>query len=186
MVNAALTFPPIVWRSNAPECAVRPARSGPGGPGGEVELWRKLREQGGVDAVDFDLRASGPLWPSSDWAAIEVWTEAELCGLHGLWRAMRMAGEQGAAIRRRLGAAVAWHLEHTQPDNATNRPWAVHVFLLHGPEGTMGREGRADARLYAETLVHNAQAQGNADPASLWILADAARELEWVLQATGA
>lgn len=154
-----------------PPCAIRPARSGPGGPGGEVELWRAIREADGgppAHVGGIDLAASGPLWPSSEWAAIEVWTEAELCGLHGLWRATAMGGPRAEALASRLLAACSWHLEHTQPDNATNRPWAAHVFLL---------DGRAEAQLYAETLVHNAQAQGNADPASRWILADAARSL---------
>lgn len=165
-----------------PESAVRPARSGPGGPGGEVDLWRTLADGAcpadeAVRRSGIDLAADGPLWASSDWAAIEVWTEAELCGLHGLWRAGRIAGAadpaRGARLRARLKRAVHWHLEHTQPDNATNRPWAVHVFLLDGSD---------EARLYGETLVHNAQAQGNEDPASRWILADAAQELSLALR----
>jgi hypothetical protein len=168
-----------------PESAVRPARSGPGGPGGEVTLWRSLAAGAcgvaeSLRRAGVDLAAAGPLWVSSDWAAIEVWTEAELCGLHGLWRAGRIADgiepKSGGALRERLTRAVHWHLEHTQPDNATNRPWAVHVFLLDGSD---------EARLYGETLVHNAQAQGNEDPASRWILADAARELNLSLRADG-
>ncbi len=168
-----------------PASAIRPARSGPGGPGGEVALWRALvagdiAAPEAVRRAGIDLDAAGPLWASSDWAAIEVWTEAELCGLHGLWRASRLAAaiapERAEPLRERMTRALRWHLEHTQPDNATNRPWAVHVFLL---------EGSDEARLYGETLVHNAQAQGNEDPASRWILGDAARELELALRSDG-
>ncbi len=61
-----------------------------------------------------------------------------------------------------------WHIENTQPDNATNRPWALHVFLLAGsPEG----------RHYAETLLHNALVTGP-EPFCAWILMDVATWLE--------
>ncbi|MEY4534351.1 MAG: hypothetical protein RLZZ246_669, partial [Planctomycetota bacterium] len=51
------------------------------------------------------------------------------------------------------------------PDNATNRPWALHAFILHGS---------TEASLYAQTLLHNARAGGAmGDPLVQWILADA-------------
>jgi hypothetical protein len=73
-------------------------------------------------------------------------------------------------LRQRIERAMRWHLEHTQPDNATNRPWALHAFLLEGsPEG----------RAYAGTLLHNAIAMGGTpEPLSAWILMDAAAELD--------
>ena len=70
-------------------------------------------------------------------------------------------------FRARIDDVRRWHLEHTQPDNATNRPWALHVFL------TMGTP---EAVHYAETLLHNAMV-GGPDPLSARILVDAAREL---------
>lgn len=161
-----------VW---PPDAAVRPARSAADGPGGEVLLWAAMRLDADLVATGLDLSSVGPLWRRNDWLAIEVWTEAELCGLHGLWRLARTRSSLRVAARRRLDSAIQWHLEHTQPDNATNRPWAMHAFLL---------AGSPEARLYAETLLHNSQAHGSTDPTTRWILSDAARELELVLAAT--
>jgi hypothetical protein len=162
------------WPEWPPPEAIRPARSRDGEAAGEIRLWRAiragLRGEAALRDAGIDPRAAGPLWPSDDWSAVEVWTEAELCGLHALSRIA-----EDAAVAARLRSALAWHLEHTQPDNATNRPWALHAFLLAAADDSGGE--RAAARAYAETLLHNAEAQGLEDPASRWILADAAREL---------
>jgi hypothetical protein len=137
-------------------------------PAGEIGLWWAVCDP----AVDVGrlLRSptAGSLLPRDRFRAVEVWTEADLCGLHALGRLARARGRDDWATRAL--AVAAWHVEHTQPDNATNRPWAVSVFLsLATPEG----------RSYAETLVHNCLAMsGRPDPLSAWILADAARELE--------
>lgn len=113
------------------------------------------------------IRPSGALLEQGLFRTIEVWTESELSLVHLLER-----GADGPEARRsaeRIHDAVGWHLAHTQPDNATNRPWAVHVFAL---------DGRAEASLYAQTLLHNAQAGGAmGDPLVAWILADAAQRL---------
>jgi hypothetical protein len=77
---------------------------------------------------------------------IEVWTDAELSAVHALWRLA--TDRRREDWKRRLDRAVAWHLIHTQPDNATNRPWALHVFLLADQPETIH---------YAETLLHNCQ-----------------------------
>jgi hypothetical protein len=199
-----------------PEAALRPARRERGESGGvasgvdgEVRLWATIRRGAGSSALEAGpgadqrlaaveealgcaLATDGPLWRQGDWDAIEVWTEAELCGLHGLHRFARLRPEWAPAVRSRIARAVAWHLEHTQPDNATNRPWAAHVFLLEGLSGSRGDSGRAGAAtLYAETLVHNAQAQGHGgehaiDAVSRWILADAGREIAWIVRALDA
>jgi hypothetical protein len=80
-----------------------------------------------------------------------------------------------AALQDRASEAIHWHLEHTQPDNSTNRPWALHAFLLADRPGGIGA---GDASLYAETLLHNMGAtDARNEPLSRWILADAAREL---------
>lgn len=188
-----------------PKAAIRAVHAeAPGGASvgrgdGEVRLWTTLERYQTFDAASaselltaerladvsgFELRGTGPLWRQDEWDALEVWTEAELCGLHGLWRAWRVfavqaAGAAGATsdaalLAARIRAAILWHLEYTQPDNATNRPWATHVFLAFAAKGG---DQAGDARLYAETLLHNAQAQGMADPATAWILTDAGREL---------
>lgn len=99
---------------------------------------------------------------------IEVWTETELAGLHALWWHAR--GEPTGTLMRVVDAAVEWHLEHTQPDNATNHPWAAHVFLLDWV-----KHRREESRLFAETLVHNCQVTfGRPDQLSAWILLDCA------------
>ena len=121
-------------------------------------------------AIGAKLRAMvqavpGPLLAHGDRDTIETWTEGELCSIHAL---MRIAAHD-PWWRDRLRSAVDWHLEWTQPDNATNRPWGIHVFLALG-----GLEGR----MYAETMLHNAQAGGaQQDPLVAWALGDAARSL---------
>jgi len=108
--------------------------------------------------------------------AIEVWAECELAALHALHRLARTASPaDSAALQDRASEAIHWHLEHTQPDNSTNRPWALHAFLLADRPGGIGT---GDASLYAETLLHNMCAtDARNEPLSRWILADAAREL---------
>ena len=120
--------------------------------------------------------SDGPLFTQGSSRTIEVWTERELCGMHAVWWAAELRGSE--AMRERLGACARWHVENTQPDNATNRPWAAHVFLL-----IAHRDENPSARLYAETLIHNCQTNhGVADALSGLILLDCAeglgRELE--------
>jgi hypothetical protein len=118
------------------------------------------------DLSGLRLGADGPVLGRSDDDAIEVWVDSELAVMHGLWRAARLRGDR--RLRDRLLEAVSWHVEHTGTENATHRPWAVHVFLL---------EGSAEARLFGEGQLHACLADGGPDPCSRWILADAAREL---------
>lgn len=137
-------------------------------------LWRCVADPGLTgwrDEVGLDLGREALFPGLRGQAAIEVWTERELAGLHALlWLAMRKRDEQAMA---RVFDAADWHLEHTQPDNATNRAWAAHVFLL-----LAARRSLADARLYAETLVHNCMvATGAPDALSALILRDAAAAL---------
>ena len=118
--------------------------------------------------ADLLVDRPGPLLEQGLYRTIEVWTETELCCLHALGRLARLPGGDAAAAR--LRSVRAWHLEHTQPDNATNRPWAVHLFL---------REAGVEGRLYAETLLHNASSAGpEMEPLSALILRDAAHELD--------
>lgn len=111
--------------------------------------------------------ATGPLLPPDGFDSLEVWTECELSALHALWRLARISPHPARAAR--LQALIAWHLEYTQPDNATNRPWALHAFV---------RQGSPEAHLYAETLLHNVSAsEARHEPLTRWILRDSAREL---------
>ncbi len=138
----------------------------------DATLWHAACAAPGDAAIDvadrlLAARPGDSLAASGGYAALEVWTECELGALHAL---ARFARRHPAASRdARLAELVAWHLEHTQPDNATNRPWALHVFL---------REGTPEARLYAETLLHNATASdARHEPLTRWILLDSVREL---------
>lgn len=108
------------------------------------------------------VNASGPI-------AIEVWSEVELSSLHALsWMA-----ERDASLRPLVRRVATWHIENLQPDNATNHPWAVHVFAAIGI-----LTGEADALMYAQTLLHNCQVSlGRPDALSALILRDAANAL---------
>ena len=137
-------------------------------------LWAAAAAQGdgaaALAAADRLLaaRPGSSLADAEGYLALEVWTECELSALHALARIVRLA--PAPARRARFDELCRWHLEHTQPDNATNRPWAVHVFA---------RSAEPERVLYAETLLHNVSASdARHEPLSRWILLDAARELE--------
>lgn len=142
-------------------------RSGRGAADRDGLAWALTQgtvEQDWSDQVD---PGEGPLRAWGQERPIEVWTEEELAAIHGLWRLARR--NRDSTLQERLRAAARWHLHHTQPDNATHRPWAVHVFLL---------EGSDEGRVYAETLLHNATAlRVRLETVSAWILGDAAAEL---------
>jgi len=123
--------------------------------------WRRWHA---VGELPWDaIKPTGALLEQGPFRTIEVWTETELAMLHLLERGLESPAR--AQVAARLADCIAWHLEHTQPDNATNRPWALHAFVLHGS---------AEAELYAQTLLHNAHAGGAmGDPLVQWILADA-------------
>ncbi len=115
---------------------------------------------------------AAPLFAFTSDDTIEVWTERDLSGMHAASRLI--ANQPDRRWHARIQSALDWHLEHTQPDNATGHPWAIHVFLLR----SMTQDDH-HARLYAETLLHNCQMQsGAADGLSAEILRDAADALE--------
>jgi hypothetical protein len=163
---------PVVLGSSPPPEALRSARAQRDSV--DLRLWLEAcRSAPSLEAIP---PGAGPLvvWDQS--VAIEVWTEEELSGMHALARLARRMDSANA--RERLRAAVRWHIEHTQPDNGTNRPWAVHAFLI---------EGSPEAHAYAGTLLHNALAlTGQPTPLSAWILMDAAAELAWTAGPTRA
>lgn len=152
VVNAADLF--LLWRHE---------RASPGradaGQSIDSALWSALLGEA-MDVGGLIAPADGPapLRPQGGGGAIEVWTETELCAMHALrWLAIERGHD---ALRRRALNAAVWHVRETQPDNATNRPWAAHVFLE-----AWGATGDAGCRLYAETLLHNAEA--GAEPTAL-------------------
>ncbi|MEM1072208.1 MAG: hypothetical protein AAGB48_00475 [Planctomycetota bacterium] len=108
----------------------------------------------------------GPMTPRSPEDVIEVWTESELTSVHAGWSL--------ESWKPRVIDAARWLLGEIQPDNATNLPWAVHVFASLGVT-----DGLVEATMYAETLLHNCvvQGAGRPDGLSALILLDAARQL---------
>ena len=157
-------LPPASDSPPPPE-ALRAAR--PGVESLDLALWRCAVDPAAPVPPDLRGVERAPLRPWLSDGPIEVWTEVELSALHALWRVARLRRDPD--LRARAVAAMRWHLEHTQPDNATNRPWALHAFL---------REGSAEGEAYAGTLLHNALAHGGTPEAlSAWILMDAAVEL---------
>lgn len=155
---------PVADSAPPPE-ALRSAR--PGVESLDLQLWRCAADAGSPLPDHLLVPAVAPLRPWLSDGPVEVWTEVELSSLHALWRLGRLRREP--RLRARAVTAMRWHLEHTQPDNATNRPWALHAFL---------QEGSAEGEAYAGTLLHNALAHGGRpESLSAWILMDAAVEL---------
>ncbi|MEM1422696.1 MAG: hypothetical protein AAGH64_01710 [Planctomycetota bacterium] len=155
----------LAWRGGGA------AGAEPPGDVSEARLWAALVQENADVRTLLPMRTSShaPLFEQPDDVVIEVWTETELASLHALWWHARRDPSLAPIVRD----VAAWHVEMLQPDNATNHPWGVHVFLLlhieHGVEG---------AELYAQTLLHNCMVtMGRPDRLSAHILADAAHAL---------
>lgn len=151
-------------------------------PPAEELLWAALVDPSvDVDAVLASLRGgsirrtaadAGALMPQGLFRAIEVWTDSELSALHALaWLARRRSRADWSGA---VAAALRWHLDNTQPDNATNYPWAIHLFADFAEQ-----HANAEARLFSETLLHNCRTGGGGVPTPLAaeILMDAAEYL---------
>lgn len=153
---------------------IRPGAA-PDGLHPDAALWWALHDRS-LDPVSLIEAADGPLVPSLRRLSMEVWSEGELASLHALsWHATR---SEGCDLAARVESAARWHLAELQPDNATNRPWAVHVFA-----DLAQRTGDAAARAHVGTLVHNSIVSlGRPDRLSAAILLDAA---DWLERRTG-
>lgn len=133
----------------------------------DLKLWNSLVRGQTGSMLQAVAPAGVPLCPEFANLAIEVATETELASLHALSHA-------GNAARSRVDAASDWIVHNIQPDNATNHPWAVHVFLQRALES-----GSVEHRLYAETLLHNCVVSlGRADRFSALVLLDSGRTLK--------
>ncbi len=158
---------------------------GPAGAQHDVALWWALHDEG-IDVDDvLDKARQARSFPHRGalrggehglfiqdlFQTIEVWTEADLSALHALMHLARRRGRDD--WRRRVFDVARWHVAEVQPDNGTNHPWAVHVFLL-----LAAAENDPQAALHAETLVSNSMVTfGRPDAFSQHILADAAESL---------
>jgi hypothetical protein len=136
-------------------------------------LWQRVlrNEKGGT----LPISDTGPLFHEcQQHRALEVWTECELSGLQAmLWIAMRRESEP---LLLRAVEAASWHLENSQPDNATNHPWGIPVFVLLS---VVQPSISAEAELYAGTLLHNCLvANTPPEPLSAHILNDAQNQLD--------
>lgn len=107
----------------------------------DERLWQSLASPS-IDPPRCLLQ-TGPLTGRNQTGAIEVWTETELACVHAAW-------SLGDHWRTAAKASAAWLLENIQPDNATNHPWAVHVFASLAVE-----TGNFEYDLYAQSLLHN-------------------------------
>ncbi|MBX3358735.1 MAG: hypothetical protein KF745_09925 [Phycisphaeraceae bacterium] len=163
--------PFLAWRAGRRGAAVES-----GGPA--ARLWSMLLDHGAdpgrvVAALGSGEQGQGPLLGEPS-GPIEVWTEEELSSLHAAWHLARLRGRE--EWRRRCLAAAAWHVENIQPDNGTNHPWGIHVFI---------EAGEADASVagameyHAEFMLHSSLVSaGKPDVLSAYILEDAAECLE--------
>ncbi len=125
--------------------------------------------------ANADGAAQGPLDPTLTEVAIESRTETELCALHALFR-LGIDRQQPGMIDRALSAA-RWQVAELQPDNGTNHPWGIHVFVTLSARSTDEEESAA-AIMHAQTMLHNCQVgMGHADRLSACILLDAGRTL---------
>lgn len=159
----------IAWLQHSPPPIIPSIQST------DLKLWNAL-VRGHPAAMLVSITPSGsPLVPEFNQLAIEVATETELAALHALSHA-------GSIARARVEAASDWVVHNIQPDNATNHPWAVHVFLQRAFE-----TGSVEHRLYAETLLHNCVVSlGRADRFSALILLDSGRTLKSIDTASAA
>ncbi len=140
---------------------------------GPVREPRSLDERLWQSLAHFDIEPPqcvskvGPITGENETGAIEVWTETELACVHAAW-------SLGNDWRSAAKASAAWLLGSIQPDNATNHPWAVHVFAFLAVE-----TGNFEFDLYAQSLLHNCiVGTGKPDAFSAIILLHASRAIQ--------
>jgi len=125
--------------------------------------------------ANSDGLGTGPLDPTLSDAAIESRTETELGALHALFR-LGLDRDEPAMIDRALDAA-RWQVAELQPDNGTNHPWGIHVFVVLASSTDDQRDSSA-ALMHAQIMLHNCQVTlGHPDRLSACILWDAGRTL---------
>jgi hypothetical protein len=167
LIRHLCTFTPIAADGRGPTPHTPPRTP-------DVALWWMTHEANSNMSPDpwaWIEPGKGSLTHPSDTTAIEIWTETELSTLHAAWTIATSLGDE--RLTERCLAAALWHTRELQPDNGTNHPWAIHVFLE-----LWSRLGTVEARLHAETMLHNCTVQqGHPDVFSALILLHASRSL---------
>lgn len=145
--------------------------------------WWCCHTRGAYHRLPLDWKAAGRLFPEFASEAIETWTDTELSAVHALaWEGLR---GRNHSILSRVARAAEWLLNEVQPDNATERPWAIHVFAAMSLDASRSPEARAAADLYAQTLLNNAMVgRERPDRFSACLLWDAADWLETASQSS--
>jgi hypothetical protein len=72
------------------------------------------------------------------------------------------------ALASAVAKATKFHLSQTQPDHATNQPWALFAFIWNPETRTL-----ADALLHNQAMLAGAQDASSPSPLTLMLLADA-------------
>lgn len=143
----------------------------------EEAAWWALHDRTILKATRIDLNAAGPLFEALRERGIEWWTQAELSGVHAL--SIIGVRDRSPAILQRVERCAMWLLDEVQPDNATQWPWAVHIFAAISIDASRDASIRTAARHYAQTLVHNALVNaGQPDRFAACILWSSAEWLE--------
>lgn len=111
--------------------------------------------------IDNQLE-TGQFVPQDPYASPDLHWFDELVLLHAL--ASYAAVYSGAEYEGALRSAVDFHARETQPDHATNHPWALHAFAR-----------TEDGIVTAGMLLHANQSQnaGRLDPVAQILVADA-------------
>lgn len=133
----------------------------------DILAWRRVH--GG--ALWVPTGDTGPFAAELAHSSIETWTEVELACLHALSHLDARVG----SLSDRARSAARWLMAELQPDNATGRPWAAHVFLYLACV-----ESDVEAAMYADTLIHNTLVAGSGtpEPLSAAILLDGSKWLK--------
>lgn len=168
----AVDRPILLWLLGLTQAAAPPTKPS-AMDASDLAVWWALHTG---DPVSPHIRPGpGPIIGEAEFSrsAIEATTETELGALHALWHHAQRA--QDPALFERCHDAARWHVDTLQPDNGTNHPWAIHVFL-HLAEIDAGYAPAAG--MHAEGLLHNATVRsGKPDLFSACLLLDSARAI---------
>lgn len=127
-----------------------------------------------VDSVVANIVATngdGALHTMRGDDTLDTWTYRELVGLHALAHLALTRRNRGWA--KRVEQVALYHLENTQPDNATNQPWAVFAFLWSPRTASFAEQQLHDCTVHAAS----GDATGGAGLVAGLLLADAASAL---------